>query len=85
MQQWYLGWEMVYCLERCPQFKGVLIGRVPLYILTYFSCMGLSVSYNVQHLFCRRVWVGWHQLDRSMVLCMWLRSTLPGRGRLWSD
>ena len=21
MQEWYLGWEKVSCLERCPQFK----------------------------------------------------------------
>ena len=25
MQEWYLGWENVSCLERCPQFRGVLI------------------------------------------------------------
>ena len=25
MQEWYLGWEKVSCLERCPQFRGVLI------------------------------------------------------------
>ena len=22
MQEWYLGWEKVSCLERCPQFRG---------------------------------------------------------------
>ena len=27
MQEWYLGWENVSCLERCPQFKSVLIER----------------------------------------------------------
>ena len=26
MQEWYLGWEMS-CLERCPQFRSVLIGN----------------------------------------------------------
>ena len=32
MQEWYLGWEKVSCLERCPQFRCVLIEReVPLY------------------------------------------------------
>ena len=34
MQEWYLGWEKVSCLERCPQFRSVLIERereVPLY------------------------------------------------------
>ena len=35
LKEWYLGWEKVSCLERCPQFKSVLlIGReVPLYDL----------------------------------------------------
>ena len=33
MQEWYLGWEKVSCLERCPQFRSVLREReVPLYI-----------------------------------------------------
>ena len=27
MQEWYLGWEKVSCLERCPQFRNVLIER----------------------------------------------------------
>ena len=27
MQEWYLGWEKVSCLERCPQFRSVLIER----------------------------------------------------------
>ena len=22
MQEWYLGWEKVSCLERCPQFRS---------------------------------------------------------------
>ena len=25
MQEWYLEWQKVSCLERCPQFRGVLI------------------------------------------------------------
>ena len=25
MQEWYLGWEKVSCLERCPQFRSVII------------------------------------------------------------
>ena len=34
MQEWYLGREKVSCLERCPQFRSVLIEReVPLYII----------------------------------------------------
>ena len=33
MQEWYLGLEKVSCLERCPQFRSVLIEReVPLAI-----------------------------------------------------
>ena len=27
MQEWYLGWEKVSCLERCPQFRSVFIER----------------------------------------------------------
>ena len=27
MQEWYLGWEKVSCLERCPQFRSVLIEK----------------------------------------------------------
>ena len=27
MQEWYLGWEKVSCLERCPQFRSVLGGE----------------------------------------------------------
>ena len=27
MQEWYLGWEKVSCLERCPHFRSVLIER----------------------------------------------------------
>ena len=27
MQEWYLGWEKVSCLERCPQFRSVLVER----------------------------------------------------------
>ena len=22
LKEWYLGWEKVSCLERCPQFRG---------------------------------------------------------------
>ena len=27
LQEWYLGWEKVSYLERCPQFRSVLIER----------------------------------------------------------
>ena len=30
MQEWYLGWEKVPCLERCPQFKIEREREVPL-------------------------------------------------------
>ena len=45
MQEWYLGWEKVSCLERCPQFRSVLIEReVPLYrfvrCVTCMRCTG---------------------------------------------
>ena len=36
MQEWYLGWEKVSCLEKCNQFRSILIEReVPLYWYTY--------------------------------------------------
>ena len=39
MQEWYLGWEKVSCLERCPQFRSVLIEReVPLYTHSRREC-----------------------------------------------
>ena len=38
MQEWYLGWEKVSCLERCPQFRSVLLGReVPLYNYKFYT------------------------------------------------
>ena len=27
LKEWYLGWEKVSCLERCPHYRGVLIER----------------------------------------------------------
>ena len=32
MQEWYLGWEKVSCLERCPQFRSVLIDLSALFL-----------------------------------------------------
>ena len=44
MQEWYLGWEKVSCLERCPQFRSVLIEReVPLY-----TCVGTVCTLQVK-------------------------------------
>ena len=33
MQEWYLGRQKVSLLERCPQFRGVLIYRGVLHII----------------------------------------------------
>ena len=36
MQEWYLGWEMVSCLEMCLHFRGVLIeGFQCMYVAMY--------------------------------------------------
>ena len=44
LQEWYLGWEMVSCLERCPQFRSVLIEReVPLYIHISYTSLCIAV------------------------------------------
>ena len=47
MQEWYLGWEKVSCLERCPQFRSVLIEReVPLYSNTHeLQALSLTVVF----------------------------------------
>ena len=37
MQEWYLGWEKVSCLERCPQFRSVLIERAVTLTTSVFS------------------------------------------------
>ena len=42
MQEWYLGWEKVSCLERCPQFRGVLI-EGPLFTHSYKSANICSI------------------------------------------
>ena len=43
--KWYLGWEKVSCLERCPQFRSVLIEReVLLYVPMPWGF--LSTSYQ---------------------------------------
>ena len=42
MQEWYLGCEKVSCLERCPQFRSVLIERErgsTCYVCTYIYSM----------------------------------------------
>ena len=40
MQEWYLGWEKVSCLEGCPQFRSIERGS------TVYST--LSYSYGTQ-------------------------------------
>ena len=57
MQEWYLGWEKVSCLERCPQFRSVLIERegereVPLYILYVF----FSDTHTHTHSYVMNAW-----------------------------
>ena len=42
MQEWYLGWGKVSCLERCPQFRSVLIER---------ECATIMCVY-VQYMMC---------------------------------
>ena len=37
MQEWYLGWEGVSCLERYPQIKSVLIERERGSTVVFFS------------------------------------------------
>ena len=53
MQEWYiLGVGKVSCLERCPQFRSVLIEReVPLYSLQLFYCLTHKVPaiYGLTH------------------------------------
>ena len=41
MQEWYLGWEKVSCLERCPQFRSVLIKRGRFHTYTHTIQMTL--------------------------------------------
>ena len=38
MQEWYLGRQKVSLLERCPQFRGVLIEGF--HCIDAWSCMG---------------------------------------------
>ena len=49
VQEWYLGWVKVSCLERCPQFRSVLIergggGGSNVYIYVYYEVASVSVS-----------------------------------------
>ena len=39
MQEWCLGWEKVSCLERCSQFRSVLIEREVAYQTSTHSCI----------------------------------------------
>ena len=54
LKVWYLGWEKVSCLERCPQFRGVPIEEFHctcIYILStilhYVLCAGYADSVSV--------------------------------------
>ena len=44
MQEWYLGWEKVSCLERCPQFRSVLIEREVVLNVSSTLYIGRGVS-----------------------------------------
>ena len=48
-QEWYLGWEKVSCLERCPQFMSVLIERERERGYTVFNCL-FTVNCGMQRL-----------------------------------
>ena len=43
MQEWYLGREKVPCLERCPQFRCVLIESSHCINCTLYSIMYIYV------------------------------------------
>ena len=51
MQERYMGWEKVSCLERCTHFRSVLIREreVPLYTSTYIHSITYCV-YNYVHI-----------------------------------
>ena len=46
--RWYLRWEKVSCLERCLQFRSVLIERERFH---YIMCTILCVCVQYVHLF----------------------------------
>ena len=46
MQEWYLGWEKVSCLERCHQFRSVLIER------ERFHCSSTVSTYCMYNVYC---------------------------------
>ena len=83
MQQWYLGWEKVSCLERCPQFRSVLIEReVPLYNQdtngAEESVIVSEVS-SFQRLKCMQEWyLGWEKVS-CLERCPQFRSVLIER------
>ena len=49
MQEWYLGWEKVSCLERCPQFRSVLIRERGSTVYKYVRSITYCV-YNYVHI-----------------------------------
>ena len=53
MEEWCLGWEKVSCLERCPQFRSVLIEReVPPYCTLYCVLYTQYVMYVHHYTVC---------------------------------
>ena len=52
MQEWYLGWEKVSCLEKCPQFRGVLIERERCPHFSAVLIEGFTVLYLIGDIMC---------------------------------
>ena len=61
MQEWYLGREKVSCLERCPQFRCVLIEsshciNCTLYSIMYIYCMFFVGTTNIERRYYTEVY-----------------------------
>ena len=58
MQEWYLGWEKVSCLGRCPHFRGCKSGT-----WGGKSALFREVS-SFQRLKCMQEWyLGWEKVS----------------------
>ena len=72
LKEWYLGWEMVSCLQRCPQLRGVLIPRgVPLYTHPIrVQVLKTSEVSSFQRLCESGIYLGWEMVSfwRSLSL-----------------
>ena len=73
MQEWYLGWEKVPCLERCPQFRSVLIERergstvyqkfidVTLFLVNSVSEFSIIVQFDKESKNCSELLVSYNK------------------------